>query len=186
MAITSVMQSRVGGVTTVEAASDLSGDVLFYWYIDGAFVASTVAGVKSFALEDNDQARIDVLDSTDPAFDPVANSPSGYPARRSLFWLRSLATDIASYRVEQRKNAGSWTSIGVVNHVAGQWSYSLLSPRLDDLADYEWRVVPVDVAGNDGTALTLDAVRIVRTPEAPDFTVTFDEGTTRVTFAEAV
>ncbi len=77
----------------------------------------------------------------------------------------------------------TWETIGIVPHDEAQWVYSLLSPRLDDLADAEFRVVPVDKAGNDGTALALSAERIVRTPDAPDFTATFDSGTTKITFA---
>jgi len=79
--------------------------------------------------------------------------------------------------------AFAWETIGIVPHDDAQWVYSLLSPRLDDLADAEFRVVPVDKAGNDGTALALSSERVVRTPDGPDFTVTFDSGTTKVTFA---
>ena len=184
MAITSIEQSRNGNVTTVVATSGLAGDVRFYWYLDAAFVASTVSGTKSFVLERDDQARVDVLDSIDPAFDPVANAPVGYPARRSVSWVRSLDDDVGSYRVDQRQDGGSWTAIGSVPHEANRWSYSVLSPRLVDLDGYEWRVVPVDLSGNDGTALSLGSAVVVRTPDAPRFTVSFDDATARVTFTE--
>ena len=89
------------------------------------------------------------------------------------------------YRVEQKLGAGDWETLRIVPQVADQWAYSLLTDRLDDLSSYTWRVIPVDAAGNDGTAITIGAELIVRTPDAPDFTATFDSGTTKVTFDEA-
>ena len=61
----------------------------------------------------------------------------------------------------------------------------MLTPRLDDLSTYTWRVIPVNTAGNDGTALTIGPELIVRTPDAPNIEIVFDSGTTRVTFSEA-
>lgn len=185
MAITSYSQTRIGTTTLVTVVSDLAGTIYYHWYLDGAYIASTGRPSYGFVLEAGDRVRIEVVDTNNPAFDPVANPPAGWPARRSIFWIRSITTDVDHYRVEQKKGAGAWTSVGIVFQSGVAWSHSVLSARLDDLADYEWRVMPVDAAGNDGTAIALDAETIVRTPDAPDFTVTFDEPTKKVTFAAA-
>lgn len=185
MAITSYQQQRFGTVIIVTVTSDLSGTIYYHWYIDGAFIASTQSPTRSFILEAGDQVRIEVNDTNDADYDPVANAPDGYPARRTIWWIRSTDDDVANYRVEQKKGEGDWTSIGIVRRNGATWAYSLLSPRLDDLSAYQWRVTPVDEAGNDGTAKTVQSEDVVRTPDAPDFTATFDSGTTKVTFAEA-
>lgn len=185
MAITAYSQVRSGNVTTVTVASSLTGTVYFNWYVDGAFVGTTTTPTMSFSLEPGDQVRIDVVDTNDQDLDPVANAPAGWPARRTVWWVRSIDADVVKYRVEQRKGAGAWSTIGVVQHDALTWSYSLMSPRLDDLSTYEWRVIPIDAAGNDGTASSIGPELIVRTPDAPRFSATFNAGPTTVTLAAA-
>lgn len=153
--------------------------------MDGAYIATTLTPIKSFRLEAGDQVRIDVLDTNAPNFDVIANAPAGYSARRSVWWVRALDADVDYYRVEEREAPGDWAVIGMVPNTISAWTFSLLSSRLTDLATCWWRVRSVDRAGNVLSALTLSAETIVRTPDAPDFTVTFDEGTTKVTFAAA-
>ncbi len=176
---------RDGNITTVTAVSNLAGVVYYYWYVDGTYVTRTTAPGYSFYLDEDDQARVDVLASNDPYFDYVANAPPGYPARRSIWWVRSTDADVKYYRVEQNKDAAGWVNIGLVSHDSTEWSYHLLSPRLVDLSTYQWRVIPVDEAGNDGTALTLDSEKVIRCPDSPDFAYSYDGGTTKVTFSAA-
>lgn len=183
MAITAVSQVRQGNVITMTAVSDIS-PVEFHWYIDGAYYDSSRHGVHTFYLKTGDQGRIEVFD-TNPGVDPFLYTPTQKPARRSLCWIRSLGTAVAHYRVEQKKGAGSYSTVATVAHEEDRWSYSCLTERLDDLSEYTWRITPVDQAGNDGTAITVGPEMIVRTPNAPDFTVSFDGGTSRVTFTEA-
>lgn len=185
MSITSISQVRVGSVTIVTAISGLSGTVYFHWYLDGVHVSSTQSNRHSIYMDNGDSGRVDVLDTTDPDFDPIANAPAGWPARRTLQWHRSAATDMDHYRVEQDIDGGGFAAIGTVHHDPLQWVYTFLTPRLVDLAVYTWRIVPVDTSGNDGAATTIRTEKIVRTPDAPDFTVAWDEGTTKVTWTEA-
>ena len=145
MAITSYQQQQFGTLTVVTVASDLSGTIYYHWYIDGAWIASTQSPTRGFTLEAGDEVRITVNDTNDADYDPVANAPTGYPARRTIVWLRSVDDDVASYRVEQYLS--EWTSIGTVQRSGAAWRYSLLSPRLDDLSEYDWRVVAVDKIG---------------------------------------
>ncbi len=189
MAITSLTAQRSDGATTVTAVSNLSPgageSIRYHWYLDGVYVGVTFAGVRTFALEHGDQGRLEVLDTLDPDFDPVANAPEAWPARRRLWWVRSTAADVDHYRVEQQADGGAWSLLGIVRHEASAWDYEYLTPRLDDLTEYAWRVVPVDAAGNEGTALSLGSEDLVRTPDAPDFTATFNAGPTTVTIAAA-
>jgi len=185
MTITAIQQTRFGNVTTVAAASDLGGTVYFHWYLDGCWVGVSQTGAWDFYLPLADQARIDVLDTADPAFDPVVNAPAGWPARRTIWWVRSLAADCDHYRVLQKKAAGDWQTIAIIHQEPHRWEFSILTDRLDDLSDYQWRVIPVDLAGNDGTPIGIGPERIVRTPDAPNFTIAFNPETTKVTFSAA-
>jgi len=185
MAITRYQTTRFRNITTVAVISDLSGTVYYHWYLDGAYIASTTRPTYSFVLEQGEQARIEVQDTTDPNYDPIANAPAGYPARRTLWWIRSTEGDVDYYKVEQKKDSGQWSTIGIVRHDNREWAYSFLTPRLEDLATYTWRIIPVDTAGNEGTPQTIGPETVVRTPDAPRFAISFDPSTTRVTFSAA-
>lgn len=182
MTITSQTYTPLGNIIQVDVVSDLT-DPSFYWYLDGIYTGSTVEPRKSFYVSAGEQAEIVVLDSVDPAFDPIASAPTAFPARRSLQWVRSVDADVEFYRVKQQREAEGFLTIAEVPAVAGRWLYSLLSPRLDDLTNYTWEVVPVDAAGNEGTAQTIGPELVVRKPDAPDFTATFNPGPDTVTFA---
>ncbi len=190
--ITAYSQTRIGNATVVTVTSDRGEPVLYYhWYVDGVWVGSTTAPERAFYLDSGDEATILCLDTADPAFDGAAagamggGAAPGWSARRSIWWVRSAATDVAYYRVDQSKAGGAWAEIGRIPADETRWDYSLLTSRLDDLTEYAWRVVPVDMAGNDGTALALDAETVVRTPDSPDYAIAFSAETTRVTWSEA-
>ena len=173
--ITSYQGQRIGSTTVVTVVSDLSGVIYYHWYLDGTWMGRTTAASFSFLLETEDQGRVEVIDTSDAAFDPVADAPLMFPARRTLWWTRSLSADVARYRVEELKGAGTWIALGEVVAEADRWDYAYLTGRLDDLTNYHWRVVPVDAAGNDGTPIQLTQLPelIVRVPDAPQFTVTY-------------
>lgn len=183
--ITAYTQHRFGPLVEITVTSDLSGQIWYHWYVDGQYVGVTVGPARTIYLSGDEQARVVVVDTTDAGFDPYAAPPDRYPPRRLLWWLRSLDSDVARYRAEQKKGAGDWETVGIVHHDANRWSYQLLTGRLDDLSDYQFRVVPIDRAGNDGTPIALDAERIVRIPDAPDFEITFNSGPKTVTFSAA-
>ena len=96
-----------------------------------------------------------------------------------------MASDVRTYRVDQRQSLGEWETIAEVASLGSTWEYSCVTPRLQDLATYEWRVVPIDAVGNEGTPLVIDSESVVRRPDPPAFTATSDDGTARVTFSEA-
>ncbi len=158
-------------------------DVLYYcWYVDGEYVGQTTGPTRSFRVTGDEQLRVDVIPTDDPDFDPVANAPEGYPSRRKLWWIRSRGTTIDHYRVEQREGSGDWSTIATIPHDDGSWEYSAMTDRLDDLADYTWRIIPVDSAGNDGSPISLGPETVVRHPDAPQFTTAFSEADRTIEF----
>jgi len=176
----------VGSVTQVIATSDLTGIVYFHWYLDGRHVGVSQDGVFAFSLGLGVQGRVEVLDTTDPDFDPIANAPAAWPATRVLWFLRSIDLACVRYHITQSKDGGASETIGYVVQDALTWAHTFITPRLDDLASYAWRIFSIDDVGNvDATGFPVGAELVVRTPDAPDFTVAFDPGTTKVTFTEA-
>lgn len=184
MSITAYSTVRLGEVTEVTVTSNLSGTIYYHWYVYGVYIGMSTSTSWLFYLADGEQGRIECIDTNDADFDAIANAPTDYPPTRTIYWTASVDTDVDKYRVEQKKNAGDWATVGTVYHEASRWSYELTTDRLDDLASYEFRVVPIDKAGNDGTPVTLGAENIVRTPDAPEFTIEFNTSPTTVTFDE--
>lgn len=185
MSITGYSQLRNGTATTVIAVSDLSGVVYIHWYVDGAYVGGGAAARRTFQIPAGDMVSIVAQDTNDETYDAIANAPEGHPARRSIWFVRASSTDVKSYRIEQQREAEDWLEIGEIAHEDDRWSYFILSPRLDDLTTYGWRVIPIDASGNDGTALDLGTELVVRTPDATDYTVTYDGGTDKMTYTAA-
>lgn len=183
MAITAYSQQRFGDATVITVTSDLSGTIYYHWYADGVYVGRTLTSSRTFQCARGGQVRVDCLDTTDAGYDGAANAPDAWPARRTLWWVRSLDADVTEYLVEQKKGAGSWSTLGRVPAQSGRWTYSLLTDRLDDLAEYTWRVTPKDAAGRSGTALTIGPETIVRRPDAPSFSASYNESTQKVTFS---
>jgi len=175
--------TTIGNTTTITVASTLTPPVYFFWYLDGQFLGMTLTPTRAFHLLAGEQARIDVLDTIDPNFDAYANAPAAYPPRKLLFWVRSLADDIDHYRIDQKLDSGDWTVIGNVPASADPWSFRFLTPRLTDLGEYTWRIVPVDQVGNDGTPLTIGPEKVVRTPDAPAVAATLDPDTHYLTLS---
>lgn len=181
-----VSRARFGPVTVLTVAGRFAGRVFYHWWVDGDYggrSASNTFGVHSPAAS---VARLYIIETLDPDFDPVAGAPDMFGPRKMIRWLRAVDLAAHSYRVEQSRAGAGWVEIGSV-FAAGRaaWEFALKTPRLDDLVSYAWRVIPVTFAGNDGNTLAFAAETIVRTPDAPDWTVTWDPDTERVTFAAA-
>jgi hypothetical protein len=184
--ISSYAATRFDAITIVTVVSSLTSPVYYHWFVDGAWVGVT-RDDPSYALRvpPGEQRRVECVDTNDADADPATLAPADQaPATRLLWWIRSLATDLDHYRVEQQAAGGDWELLATVAHDARAWSYEHRTERLADLTAYAWRVVPVDRAGNQGTPVATEAETIVRTPDAPIFAVAFDPDTDTVTFTE--
>jgi hypothetical protein len=175
---------RIGETTEITVATGLADVAWYCWYVDGAYVGKTTGPTKTFQLAEGEQLRLEVIPTDDPDFDPIQNAPSGYPARRTLWWVRSLAVGAASYRVDQQEGAEEWETLALVPQETGKWDFSVTTDRLADLTAYTWRIVALDAAGNESNSLTIGPETIVRTPDAPNFSAAFDSDTQTVEFAE--
>lgn len=183
----SLTLQREQNTVTAYASSFRQGVVYFHWFIDGTYVATTTTGQWSFTLDAGERVRVAVIDTTDRGFDPVANAPEGYPARRTLRWIRAVYADVAYYDIYQSKDGGDPAKIARVAHDSKRWSYAWRTPPLDDLSTYSWTVLAILADGNEGGDVSCEidgAERIVRTPPAPQFAIAFDGATKRVTFSE--
>jgi hypothetical protein len=176
-------------VISVTVESDLAGVVYFHWFIDGVLVDSTQSESGSashtFSLAREEQARVDVGDTTDPDADPASLVPKLIPRRLLLQWVRSLATDVDRYEIEMNS-----VPVAAIPHDESRWSYSFLTPRLDPAnVAYLFKIIPIDRAGNRGSDLTLidsfTLFGLFPASDAPDFDLTYDAGTDRVTFNPA-
>jgi len=112
-------------------------------------------------------------------------NPDFSKPRKTLWWVRSLAEDVDHYRVDQSIDGGVWHELTTLRVIDNQWDYQHTTAPLTDLATYIWRIVPVDTAGTDGTPIEIGPEKVVRTPDAPDFTINFDPATRRITFSAA-
>lgn len=180
MTVTYGKPERVGHWTTVFVESDIGSAAWFHWYRDGILVHSGQATSYTFYVGTGEQAEIICVDTANSI--PPSDAPQAWPATRTIFWWPSMSDDIKEYRPEYQKDGGSWTAFDRVRHDPERWLYHAETERLDDLSTYAFRVVPVDQAGNDGTAQEIESEIVVRKPDAPRYDGTFSAGTSRVTF----
>jgi len=186
VSITALSATKIETTWHFAATSSLSGAV-FYWYVDGLFWEASGDGTFRFAAAVDEWFDVEPVDSDDDDFDPhdPDNNPTPSAARRSVCWIRSLAENVRGYRIEQKKGAGAYATLLETTGPAGLWWWEWRTGRLDDLADYTWRITPVDTLGNDGTPVVVGPESIVRRPDPPDFEIAYNAGAETVTFSEA-
>ena len=159
----------------------------FEWYEDGVSVGQTVSPSHSRAVDLNNSVQVECVPTRYADFDPQRNAPQSYPSAQIIQWLSSIDVNVDHYRVDHatgQSTPSTWTDVGRFRHDS-RWVYSFRSEDLADLTFHWFRVVPVSVAGNDGTVLTFGPTFHVRRPSAPDFSTTFNDGTDRVTYGAA-
>jgi len=181
--ITRTVRHERYAVTLVCTASDYMRRVVWHWWVDGKYAGRSLAGTRTFRCPPG--RTISVFAK------PVRYNRSYRGGERDiapLFGLVELqwvpSTDsVDHYLVQYRiQGAGSWTTARRVA-ADGRWPYSARLPQLADSTTYEFQVVAVDAAGNQGTALDLGTRVIVRWPDPPDPSIslnlsqqwTFDE-----------
>lgn len=126
--------------------------------LDGVLVSTQLAA--SFELSVPAGGVVPIVEVLDVAALPI--SPA-FPGYLILGW--NLDSDAAQYRVEENV-ASVWTSRGTfpADPTSPWQSYS--TALLADETTANWRVVPIDAAGNDGTLVTFTAL-MVRYPDVP-------------------
>ena len=149
MAITDIIRKRQANRTVVRVVSDLESPVYFHWYLDGQYRGMSLNPEWAFALPVGGRARVAVVDTTDPDYDGAGNCPDASGAYLPLEWRRSLADDVGHYRIEESVDGGDYVAVAEVLPEPNVWSYEHAVGPLTDLATYTWKVIPVDLDGND-------------------------------------
>lgn len=136
----------------------------------------TIDGTAEFLISvpPGDHPFLEILDD-----DRAAPSPA-FPGRLTLHWL--AVAGVSSYRIEEYVSS-VWTTRDTVT-ANGQRSFTWLSRWLEDGQTHQFRITPIDAAGNAGTALTLSA-KMVRHPDAPAVAYSHTTATTKLTIAAA-
>ena len=173
------LQSRAHGLLggwLVEVSSDLTNPT-FYWYMDGELRAITREGRYVFPVAEGESAEIEVLDDANSAPQPV------FPGRIDLEWAPVTAgAAVDYYRVDEYVGA-VWTERARVKHVAGAHYYTYRTRLLEDQTTHQFRIVPVGVNGNEGTAATM-SFPVVRRPDPPELSMSYNPATRTVTFSD--
>ena len=153
--------------STVEGAT-------FYVYRDGELLATTSLNEWLVTVEAGEAPVFDVLD------DAAASPEPAFPGYLVLTWY---AVAGAHRYLVQEDVAGTWTTFKTVLEDGS--GYYLVSTRfLEDATVHTFRVLPVGTNENDGTAATLICL-MVRNPDPPDVSFSYDSGTGAVTIAAA-
>lgn len=178
MAITLNEPVQVGaGLWLLTWTSDVGAP--YRVYRDGVIVSTQESAEYYASVDDGDVPVIEVLDAD-------TESPSdAHPPKILLGWQRDA--DAVWYLVEEY-SGGEWTERARIvpaslPGVSPAWlAYS--TGTVADVTSHQWRVTPYDAAGNAGTALSFTTL-MVRYPDPPAVTFSYDSGTAKVTIAAA-
>jgi hypothetical protein len=140
--------------------------VTFRIYREGlqihSYVSSTSSGEVLLPIGPGETPFIEVLD------DNCAIPTLAFPGSMLLNWLE---TENASTYSIQEYIDGDWEEQR--SFTAGLGAYNFQTRWLEDCTDNDFRVVPQDAAGNDGTPLTFHVYQ-VRHPDPPEVEYSFN------------
>lgn len=148
----------------VTFTSDRTPPIDFRIYYQGTLFASltsagTTASLNMPAIY-GEHPHIEVLDSS------AASPGVAFPGRWTLNWFQSSGA--VSYRIEEYVS-GVWTLRETVAE-QGYGAYNWLTRWLEDCTQHQFRIIPVDAAGNQGSATSFTAT-MVRHPDLPNVTI---------------
>jgi len=170
MAVTSLTVTRTSGGWRLAFASGLA-DATFYVWRDGVLLGSTTATWWDVVAEAGTYPVWEV-------FDDAGDEPLGrFPGTVTLQW-RAVAA--AAHYVVEEYAAGAWVERAQVAE-SGDAGYLRWTSRwLEDVTSHQFRVTAVGVDGNESDAEGWD-VLMVRWPDPPDVSVTYAQGTAKIT-----
>ncbi len=154
-------------------SSDLPTPTFYVWQ-NGILLETTTATSRVFTVDQNSELFVDV-------FDDALSTPSfGVNGRITVGW--QPVSGAVSYRVKELVGA-AWTERMSITSDGRPW-YSYQSRFLEDVTTHQFRVYAVSAAGNDSSAVELD-VLMVRCPDAPKVTGTYNTTTDKITITAA-
>ena len=163
------------GYWKVTWRSNLFPPATFWLWLNGELIGTTSAYEYVVAVPVDGQAEFFVFDNADE------RPPRFYPNRLDVYWPG--ATGAVQYRVEQFVGA-EWVKIGARVLVNGNnVSFEFESPKLDNEASHQFRVIAVAENENETTVLDKTAL-MVRRPDRRAFNYIYDDATRVITVDE--
>lgn len=152
-------------------SSDAATPVTFRVYREGHKIATIRSpdgkGELIVSIGVSEHPFFEVLDK-DCALAGIA-----FPGRLTVHWQESTGAD--KYRVEELIS-GVWTLRAEIRD-DGLGAFSWISRWLEDVTNHQFRVIPVDSTGNQGSALSFAAL-MVRHPDVPNVKYTVNANRT--------
>jgi hypothetical protein len=177
------LYSSISKVGSVEYYAVLSGNDPFDLYVDGVLqsqnmlFADPVSGHttnEEYWYFNGDAYEPDAAELRDADSTGTAESVL-YPPYLILQWRGD--DDAESYLIQQYVDS-AWSDIAnVAEDNKGYYQYQTVA--LTDATTHQWRVLPVDHYGNEGTPVQFDMF-LVRNPDTPSYAVTWDAGTNEI------
>lgn len=171
----------IESLTEVEAglwmatwSSDLVSPT-YYVYLDGLLVSTQTTESFTVRVQGEPLFVLGVYDDAAEWVDDV------FPPAQVLGWLND--DDAAQYRIEEY-SGGGWVERDLLQNDGDRAWWTYRTPVLADVTTHQWRVVPIDAAGNEGAPLAFAAL-MVRHPTAPDVSMAYASGTGKVTIDAA-
>jgi len=170
MAVTILTQRRLTPTTVrLTYSSSLGAGTTFYIWRDGELLTSTTETFYDFRIGLSDIAQIEILDTS-------ADASDTYPAFMQLQWEHE--TGATQYRVQRYVDA-AWSTVALILATAEKQIYTYKTPVLADATEHQYRVAPIDAAGNVGLYATF-TFTMVRKPDKADVTVTRNDATGQI------
>jgi len=163
----------LGGNTWRIAWTSGLEDPTFTIYLDGELFATTAATHLDLYVEPGSSPVLEVVDDG-------AAASQAFPGRLRLQWGREDDTD--HYLIEEVVDA-AWTERARVRDDGRQY-FHWLTRWLEDSTSHQFRVTPIGTNGNAGTAVAFTCL-MVRHPDPPDVSMSYDEGTGDLTVSAA-
>ena len=175
MAVTFNQPVRIGQRSwRVSWTSDAS-DPTYYVYRDGALVQQSAAASIVLALEPGEQLWLEVYDAA------PTDRPRYFAAAVRLQWQR-CSVEVDYFRVDQYVGS-SWVELQRIPDEGLEY-VAFVTPQLADDTVHQFRMVPVGLDGNAGTAITFDH-HMVRRPDVPAVGYAYDDETGELTISAA-
>lgn len=157
----------------VSWSSDLE-DPTFYIYQDGLLINTTEQTEQVFTVEKGESLVVEVLD------DPDAVPITAFPGRLTICWYASADTD--HYRIEEYIDS-AWKLRAKIKDL-GEGYFKWKTRFLEDSQTHEFRILPVGINGNQGTAKEFSCL-MVRHPSEKDVGYLYSNDTHKVTVSTA-
>lgn len=142
---------------------------VFRFYRDMQLVSTQTGGSRDFDIEPGTAPVLEVRDDAD-------GPTEVFPEFATLIWYAPGSADsptlgVDYYLIERSEAGGAYESIHREQHVVGTRKYRYRTPRLKDVTEYSFRITPIGLNANNGTARTLGPFLSVRHPDPPNLNV---------------